>query len=388
MPEFHRKIKTLIVDDSVVFREALYREMLKDRDIEVIAMASNPYEALDLISRRNPDVIVTDINMPKMNGLDFIKKIVQQNAIPIVCVSSDAELLSRSLRCGAAASVEKPGYGPRRDFSGFARVIVEKIKQNVTTEATRNGRITEPGKPTIDAGSGNNAARSLNRIDGKIIYAQPQKNINVFDVLRPDRTETRADANLPVRSTDKRIIVIGASTGGTDAVAAIVGALPSGLPGILIVQHMPGDFTGLFANRLNALCAFPVREAKTGDRIQPSMALVAPGNYQLKVVGKPDGYSVVVYAGEKVSGHSPSVDVAFTSVAAVYRKNAIGVILTGMGRDGANGLLEMRKAGAKTIGQDEASSIVYGMPKVAYEEGAVMVQASLDQIAAKILSLL
>jgi two-component system chemotaxis response regulator CheB len=184
------------------------------------------------------------------------------------------------------------------------------------------------------------------------------------------------------------VIAIGASTGGTDAIATVMAALPAGLPGILIVQHMPADFTGMFSQRLNAICAFPVWEAKTGDRVVPSCAMVAPGNYQFKLVKGPDGYSVMTYKGEKVSGHCPSVDVMFSSVAAEAGANAIGVILTGMGADGAKGLLAMRQAGAKTIGQDEQSCVVYGMPKVAYEKGAVLYQLPLKQIAGKIVSLL
>ena len=192
-----------------------------------------------------------------------------------------------------------------------------------------------------------------------------------------------------IKNTKIKIIAIGASTGGTDAIASIVGALPSGLPGILIVQHMPADFTGMFANRLNSICSFPVFEAKNGDKILPNMALVAPGELQLKVVRDTDGgFAVNVYNGKKVSGHSPSVDVMFSSVAETIGQHAMGVILTGMGQDGSNGLLEMRKKGALTIGQDEKSSVVYGMPKVAFEKGAVCYQMPLNQISMKIRALL
>ena len=208
-------------------------------------------------------------------------------------------------------------------------------------------------------------------------------------MIQFDNENPKSMAELLEKNTNIKIIAIGASTGGTDAIASIVSALPAGLPGILIVQHMPADFTGMFANRLNSICSFPVWEAKNGDKISPNTALVAPGELQLKVVRDADGgNSVNIYTGKKVSGHSPSVDVMFSSVAVAIGKYALGVILTGMGQDGAAGLLEMRRAGAVTIGQDEKSSIVYGMPKVAYDKGAVCYQMPLNQISAKIQSLL
>ena len=188
--------------------------------------------------------------------------------------------------------------------------------------------------------------------------------------------------------TDKVVIAIGASTGGTEAIAGLVSSLPAGLPGIIIVQHMPQDFTTMFAERLNSLCNFEAREAKNGDLIEPGLALVAPGSFQLRMTKMADDYCVSVLPGEKVSGHCPSVDVLFSSVAAAAGSRAIGVILTGMGKDGSDGLLEMRKRGAKTIGQDEKSCVVYGMPKVAYDKGAVMYQLPLERIPAKILELL
>ena len=194
-------------------------------------------------------------------------------------------------------------------------------------------------------------------------------------------------APLP-RHTGKRVIAIGASTGGTEAIFRVLRDLPADLPCIVVVQHMPGEFTGMFADRLNAACAFPVREARNGDRVAPSAAFVAPGGFQLRVSRTSDALGLSVAPGGKVSGHCPSVDVLFSSVAASVGANAIGVILTGMGSDGANGLLEMRRAGAQTVGQDKATSIVYGMPKAAYDVGAVACQLPIGQIAEKIVSLL
>jgi two-component system chemotaxis response regulator CheB len=196
------------------------------------------------------------------------------------------------------------------------------------------------------------------------------------------------NAKLWRKPTDKVLIAIGASTGGTEAIAELVSALPAGLPGIVIVQHMPQDFTSMFADRLHSICSFEASEAKDGDIVAANTALVAPGNYQLRVVRRFNGFGVSVAPGEKVSGHCPSVDVMFRSVAEVAGARAIGVILTGMGQDGAYGLLEMKNNGAKTIGQDEKSCVVYGMPKVAYDIGAVDYQLPISQIAAKILELL
>jgi len=195
-------------------------------------------------------------------------------------------------------------------------------------------------------------------------------------------------ADSPFRKTGVDLIAIGASTGGTNAITDIITALPAGLPGIVIVQHMPEDFTAMFAGRLDTKCAIKVFEAKNGDKILPGTALVAPGSMHLRVVKNAESYSVSVKPGEKVSGHCPSVDVLFSSVAACAGSRAIGVILTGMGQDGANGLLEMRNAGAKTIGQDESSCVVYGMPKVAYDIGAVMYQLHIEKIALFLNSLL
>jgi chemotaxis response regulator CheB len=211
-----------------------------------------------------------------------------------------------------------------------------------------------------------------------------RRPISPYDSIDTSAIHSR---DVKVRASTKSVIAIGASTGGTEAIAAVMTSLPPGLPGIVVVQHMPQDFTGMFAQRLNTQCAYPVREARTGDRIAPNTALIAPGNIQFKVIKDVLGYSVLLFPGEKVSGHCPSVDVMFSSIAKSIGPNAIGVILTGMGQDGAHGLLEMRQAGAKTIGQDEKTCVVYGMPKVAYEIGAVVYQLPLDQIALKIVSL-
>ncbi|MDR3121869.1 MAG: chemotaxis response regulator protein-glutamate methylesterase [Clostridiales bacterium] len=350
MPDARRRIQLLLVDDSPLFLEALNRALSKDRDFEIVALAADPYEARDKIMLFDPDVMISDINMPKMNGVDFIRRLMAQYPIPIIVISSNAEFIDEAIRAGAIDGVQKPDYEGKRDFTAFVREVSEKVRF-----ASKN----DPRRCEVSPGEADAAAN-----------AGP-------------------DGSVPIHKTNKTVIAIGASTGGTDAIAEVVSALPSGLPGIVIVQHMPADFTGMFAERLNAACVFPVREAKTGDRVAPNSALVAPGNFQFKVVKGPDGCSVTLSSeGEKVGGHCPSVDVLFSSVAASAGPNAIGVILTGMGHDGAAGLLEMRRAGARTIGQDEKSSVVYGMPKTAYEKGAVQYQLPLRQIAARIVALL
>ncbi|MDR1440343.1 MAG: chemotaxis-specific protein-glutamate methyltransferase CheB [Clostridiales bacterium] len=338
-------MRVLIVDDSMLFREALRRELSKEDDIDVVALAVDPFDARDMIMELDPDIMVSDINMPKMNGVDFIERLMPQYPLPTVVVSSNREYISAALKAGAAGGVEKPSAGHGRGFSAFARQVAAEIRVAMKTD--RRG------------------ARQ-----------------------QPDGAKQPGDAQGARYGGSVLAIAIGASTGGTDAIADVVSALPAGLPGIVIVQHMPADFTGMFSGRLNSICAFPVREAKTGDRVTPGTALVAPGDFQMRVVKNPDGaLSVAVAHGEKVSGHCPSVDVLFSSVASSAGQNAIGVILTGMGHDGADGMLEMKLAGAGTIGQDEKTCVVYGMPRAAYEKGAVRYQLPIGQIAAKIVSL-
>ena len=328
MPITSGRIKLLVVDDSYFFRNALSQELTKDMDFEVAGLASDPFEARDKIVQIDPDVMVLDINLPRMNGVEFIKRLMAQYPIPIIVMSSNRNFVSEAIAAGAVDGLEKPSGDDGRSLQDFIRELSIKIKS-----------------------------------------ASP----------------TRRAA---FRATTKSIIAIGASTGGTNAIADIMAALPPGLPGIVIVQHMPAEFTGMFANRLNMLCAFTVTEARNGDQVRPGTALVAPGDYQLRVVKNGDRLAVSLQRGEKVSGHCPSVDVMFSSVAESAGARAIGVLLTGMGQDGAHGLLSMKRSGARTIGQDEKSCIVYGMPKVAYDIGAVECQLPLNHIAGRVVSLL
>jgi two-component system, chemotaxis family, protein-glutamate methylesterase/glutaminase len=328
----NRKIRVLVVDDSMLFREVIKNGLNKDSGIEVVAAASDPYMARDKIIEFEPDVMTLDIEMPKMNGIEFLKKLMPQYPMPVVVVSSANKNVFEALNSGAVDFITKPV----RNIDIFINELIVKIKIASTAKV----------------GKWKNAA--LNR---------GNKYLGI-------------NSNL----LNNSVIAIGASTGGTEAIEEVIKNLPTDIPGIVITQHMPPVFTKLYADRLNNSCNIEVKEAEDGDLILPGRALIAPGDKQMKVVK--DGVPrVQCFTGERVNGHCPSVDVLFYSVAERYLENSYGIILTGMGYDGAKGLLEMRKKGARTIGQDEESSVVYGMPKVAYEIGAVEKQVPLNSAA-------
>ncbi len=337
-----RKIKVLIVDDSLVFRETLKRGISLDAAIDVVATASDPYLARDKIIEFEPDVMTLDVEMPKMNGIEFLKKLMPQYPIPVVVVSAVSENVFDALNAGAVDFVTKPGAGTKQGMESLINELIIKIKIASTAKVGH-------WKGEFSAGS----------------------RIGIIN--------NRAARN---------IIAIGASTGGTEAIFSIIKKFPGNIPGTVVVQHMPPLFTAMYADRLNNSCMVEVKEAQTGDKVLPGRVLIAPGDYHMRVKKSGALYTVECFKGEKVSGHCPSIDVLFESVAKVAGKNALGVILTGMGSDGAKGLLEMKRNGARTIGQDKHSSVVYGMPKVAYEIGAVEKQASLDSIPKLIHSML
>lgn len=327
-------IKVLIVDDSLLFREKIKKEISKDKTIKVVGTAKDPYEARDKILERNPHVIVLDVEMPKMNGIEFLKKLLPQYPIPVVVVSSEGRNVFEAMRAGAVDFVCKPNMQSGTDLSAFISELIIKIKI---------ASIAKVDNPKKEAG-----------LHFKKLISK--------DII------------------DDKVIAVGASTGGTEALYQILKSLGD-IPGMVVVQHMPPVFTRLYAERLNNSFDFHVKEAESGDMITRNKVLIAPGDYHMKVVKTAGGYMVECFKGEKVNGHCPSVDVLFNSVAETVKENAIGVILTGMGEDGARGLLKMRENGAVTIGQDEQTSVVYGMPKAAYEMGGVMKQAPIDKIA-------
>lgn len=337
------KIRVLVVEDSLVFRELLVRNLNQESDIEVVAIASDPYEARDKIIEYAPDVMTLDIELPHMDGIEFVRKLIPQYPMPVVMISSLSDRVFDALRAGAVDFVAKPMVTNRVMLEDFIKKeLPNKIRIASKAHVTRARNISNQ---MIDDGVG-------------------------CDVKN-------------------KIIAIGASTGGTEATARVLQQLGDDLPGIVIVQHMPSGFTKMYANRLDSQCKMSVKEAKTGDIVAPGTVLVAPGgDMHMEIVKVNDNYQVIMKRGQKVNGHCPSVEVMFESVAKVAGNRAMGIILTGMGGDGAKGLLSMRRSGARTIGQDESTCVVYGMPKVAYDIGAVEYQEKLDNIPGKIYQIL
>ncbi|WP_297417598.1 chemotaxis response regulator protein-glutamate methylesterase [Clostridium sp.] len=333
-----RKIRVLVVDDSLVFREAISRGLSRDPGIEVVGKATDPYDARDKLLELNPDVMTCDVQMPKLNGVEFIRRLLPQYKIPIVVVSSVSDIVFDAMDAGAVDFLSKPDARIPNAFENFVNELILKIKGAVNA----------------------NLSTSLDKLSKNNIYSAAQKN--------------------SITVSNNKIIAIGASTGGTEAIYNLLKMLPKAMPGIVIVQHIPPVFSKMFADRLNLQTHFEVKEAQSGDVIAPGKVLIAPGDKHMKVKKAVDKYIVDVSQGSKVNGHCPSVDVLFESVAKVVARNAVGIILTGMGHDGAVGLMSMKRAGARTIGQDEQSSVVYGMPKVAFDIGAVEKQIPISKI--------
>ncbi len=335
-----KKVRVLIIDDSIMFRTMLSRALSEKGDIEVIGTAGDAFEAQDKIKNLKPDVLTLDVEMPKMNGIDFLRKLLPQNPVPTIVVTSSPINAFEAISAGAVEFVKKPASS---DMINFAHELRKMVRIAATA---------------------------------KVKAASPVVRTSILD---PSKRviDTAKNAN--------RIIALGASTGGTEALARVVTDLPATTPGILIVQHMPAGFTKMYADRLNRVCNMQVREAVDGDRVQTGLILIAAGEFHLRLKKDTRGYYISSQRGEKVSGHCPSVDVMFESVAEVAKENAIGAILTGMGSDGAKGLMQMKNNGAYTIGQDKDTCVVYGMPMVAFNIGAVMKQVPLHGIAGAIL---
>jgi len=337
----NNKIRVLVVDDSLLSREIISMGISSSPNIEVVAKAGDPFEAADKILKFKPDIMTCDVEMPRMNGIEFIKRLLPQYSIPIIVVSSANEVVFDAINAGAVDFIGKPDVQSRASVENFINELIKKIKIAVNSHIVSKEELK---------------AKSL-------------------------------DSNKAIINTDE-IIAIGASTGGTEAIYSLLSALPENMPGIVITQHIPPVFSQMFANRLNAQTKLSVKEAENGDYIEKGKVLIAPGSKHMIVKKRLDRYCVEVFEGEKVNGHCPSVDVLFKSVAKEAKGKAIGIILTGMGYDGAKGLLAMRRSGAKTIGQDEKSSVIYGMPKVAYDIGAVQRQAALSNIPQMLMSML
>ncbi|HQL33552.1 MAG TPA: chemotaxis response regulator protein-glutamate methylesterase [Treponemataceae bacterium] len=343
-------INVMIVDDSAVVRQTLSEVLSNESDISVLATASDPYDAVEKLKHKIPDVIILDIEMPKMDGLTFLKKIMSQHPIPVIICSSKAEEGSQNvfqaMQFGAVDIIQKPKIGTK-EFLEESRVMI--------TDAVRAAHLTR-----------------VKKISSSVPAVAPKLTA---DVILP-----MGSPNVSIETTES-VIVVGASTGGTEALRVFLEQLPIDCPGVVIVQHMPEHFTAAFASRLDGICAVNIKEAEDNDTVLRGRVLIAPGNKHLLLKRSGARYYVEIKNGPLVSRHRPSVDVLFRSTARYAGKNAIGVIMTGMGDDGAKGMLEMKQAGAFNFAQDEQSCVVFGMPKEAIKIGAVDIIATLNDLA-------
>lgn len=370
-----KKIKVLIVDDSLVFVNFLSKELpLADSNIEIVGYAMNAADAMRKIPITKPDVITLDVEMPRTNGIDFLKELLPKHLLPVILVSSLNVSVFDALSNGAVDFVKKPDMS--RNYS--SRVFIQNLASKINIASNATVKL-----PRVFRGS-----VALKKDSGA--QAQSSASSPSVSIRKPVLSSMSAPklTNRSLRLNDF-IIALGASTGGTEATLQVLEQLPADIPGMVITQHMPEGFTNMYAQRLNRLCKMEVREAVNGDVVRRGLVLIAPGGEcQMKVVRLGGKYTVRIYPGEKVSGHRPSVDVLFQSVAQAAKSGAVGIILTGMGQDGAYGLLDMHKAGAYTIGQDKESCVVYGMPMVAQNIGAVTVQASCANIPSVLMNYL
>ncbi|MEW6264970.1 MAG: chemotaxis response regulator protein-glutamate methylesterase [Thermodesulfobacteriota bacterium] len=347
------KIRVLVVDDSAVVRQTLGEILSSDLGIEVMAVAGDPFAAAEKIKSEVPDVITLDVEMPRMDGLTFLQKIMSQHPIPVVICSSlvgeGSETGLKALEYGAVEIIQKPRLGTRQYLEESRTLICDAVRAAASVKV----------KPTL-------APRKV-----------PPK-FSADAVLPPNRTQAL------LQTTDK-VVAVGASTGGTEALRDFLMTMPPDAPGIVIVQHMPENFTTAFARRLDSQCQVSVKEAENNDTVMPGRTLIAPGNRHLLLKRSGARYLVEVKDGPLVNRHRPAVDVLFRSTARYAGRNAVGVIMTGMGDDGARGLVEMKEAGAFTIAQDEATSVVFGMPQEAIKRGAVDKVLPLEAIAGEVL---
>jgi two-component system chemotaxis response regulator CheB len=352
-----QKIKVLCVDDSALIRSLMTEIINGQPDMTVVATAPDPLVARELIKQHNPDVLTLDVEMPRMDGLDFLEKLMRLRPMPVVMVSSlterGNEITLRALELGAFDFVTKPKVGIRDGMLDYSEKLADKVR------AAARARVRQAAPVQHAAAAGHVAGGQA---------AVPAPNFNN-----------------PLLSTEK-LIIVGASTGGTEAIREVLVPLPPDAPAVLIAQHMPPGFTKSFAQRLNGLCRITVKEAEHGERVLPGHAYIAPGHAHLLLARSGANYIAHLSDDPPVNRHRPSVDVLFRSAAQHAGKNAVGVILTGMGRDGAAGLLEMKKAGAYTLAQDEASCIVFGMPREAIALGAADEIASLPEMSRRVMA--
>lgn len=347
------KIKVLIIDDSALIRSILSEIIRAQNDMEVVGVAPDPIVARDMIKQCNPDVLTLDVEMPKMDGLDFLEKLMRLRPMPVIMVSSlterGSEITMRALELGAVDFVTKPKLSIQSGMLEYAQAITDKIRAASKARVRSRAVIGTSTAPTL---------------------------VSVLPSMKN-----------PLVSSEK-LIIVGASTGGTEAIKSFLMQMPSDCPGILITQHMPEGFTKSFAKRLDGICKISVLEAQGGERILPGHAYIAPGHSHLLLARSGANYVTAIEESEPVNRHRPSVDVLFRSAARCAGKNAVGVILTGMGKDGAEGMLEMKNAGAYNFAQDEATCVVFGMPKEAIAVGAVDEVLALNDLPATVLNYL
>ncbi len=416
-----RMIRVLCVDDSALIRELMVEIINAQPDMQVVATAPDPLVARDLIKRHDPDVLTLDVEMPRMDGLDFLERLMRLRPMPVVMVSSlterGGEITLRALELGAVDFVSKPRLGIRGGMLEYAETIADKIRAAARARIRPAGRaVTSPSAGGAQAGPAHSTSALSTSVQSSQALSNPaqsslsQSNSAQFNPYSSSLADRSVDVSVshdtvgqdtvsqdtvsppaaavasrrPLLSSEK-LIAVGASTGGTEAIRAVLQSLPADAPAILVTQHMPPGFTRSFAERLNGLCRIAVKEAAHGERILPGHAYIAPGDAHLTLSRSGANYVVTLDQRPPVNRHRPSVDVLFDSVARVAGRNAVGVILTGMGRDGARGLLQMREAGAHTIAQDEQSCVVYGMPREAVELGAAESVLPLSRISGHLL---
>jgi two-component system chemotaxis response regulator CheB len=363
-----KQIRVLVVDDSAVVRQVVSAQLKTDPSITVIAAVADPIFAMERMRKEWPDVIVLDVEMPRMDGLTFLRKIMAERPTPVVICSTLTEkgavTTLEALAAGAVSIVTKPKIGLKRFLEDATADLICAVKEaSQVNMSSLKATLAAPGT-----------------IRTRVTVATAPAAKNSADVI------TGAPALLAMKQTTERIVALGTSTGGTQALERVLTVLPRACPGIAVVQHMPEKFTAAFAARLNGICDVEVREAANGERLLPGLVLIAPGGRHLMLRRGGAYYYAEVVDGPLVNRHKPSVDVLFRSVAKCAGRNALGIIMTGMGDDGARGLLEMRHAGASTLAQDEASCVVFGMPKEAIKLGAAEGQIALGQIAQAVVS--
>jgi len=334
-------IKVLVVDDSLLYRKTIVDGISQHPNIEVVAVASNPYEARDCIIKHNPDVMTLDVEMPRMDGISFLAKLMPQYPMPVIMVSSVDNRVFEAMEYGAVDFVVKTNIASNKHLHSFIADLTEKII--IASESNITKKVLKTPAPTS----------------------------NPTSSQRIDKT---------------KLIVLGASTGGIGATETILTRLPNSIPPMLIIQHMPPEFTKMYADRLNKICKPRIKEAENGDVLETGTIYIAKGGFHMKILKHNESYILNLFEGEKLNGHIPSIDVTFHSVSKYFSKSCLAVILTGMGHDGAKGIRRLHDLGAYTIGQNKATSVVYGMPKVANDLGAIDIQSPIDSISDHILA--